>query len=106
MMRLGAVYQRNLRFARAALAFARAADLRPDSAAAWFALGQSHEADYDYAAASKEYRRAHMLAPENRYYATVAANFEARTKPSPAPSPAVDGTRDSSSSRPAKAAAE
>ena len=79
MMRLGTVYLEDRRFARATISFGRATELRPDSAGAWFALGQSYEGDYEYAGASKAYRRAQELAPANRYYAGVSANFEQRT---------------------------
>ncbi|HLW71089.1 MAG TPA: O-antigen ligase family protein [Candidatus Binataceae bacterium] len=92
-MRLGGLYLANGDFAPAVLSFGRATALEPDSAAAWFALGEAHERDYDYIAASDAYARAHRLDPANRAYARTAADLAERISRENAPvTGAPDGT--------------
>jgi tetratricopeptide (TPR) repeat protein len=78
IMRLGGLFLADKEFGPAATKFRDAVAIRPESAAAWFALGQSEEGDYDYGSASRDYRRARELAPDNDYYRRVAAAFDER----------------------------
>jgi tetratricopeptide (TPR) repeat protein len=84
-MRLGGLYLAKGDFGSAVGSFARATALEPNSAAAWFALGEGHERDYDYVAASEDYARARRLEPGNRAYATTAADFAQRVNQTSAP---------------------
>ncbi len=86
IIRLGTIYLETKRFARATTTFGRATELRPSSAEAWFDLGQSYEADYDYASAGKAYHQAQLLAPQNHNYQSVYTSFEERTAAPPQPS--------------------
>jgi O-antigen ligase/tetratricopeptide (TPR) repeat protein len=76
--RLGNLYFANHQFGRAVQAFTRATTIAPDSAAAWFALGESNEGNYDYVSASRDYARACRLEPASRAYAATSADFARR----------------------------
>ncbi len=77
-MRLGTLYLNDGQAGRAVIAFERATEIEPDSAEAWFALGEARERDFDYTAAGNAYERAQALAPKNRYYASVRDEFARR----------------------------
>jgi tetratricopeptide (TPR) repeat protein len=77
-MRLGNLYYENHQFGRAVMAFTRATALAPGSAAAWFALGESNEDNYDYVSASRDYARACRIEPTNQAYAATSADLARR----------------------------
>jgi tetratricopeptide (TPR) repeat protein len=83
-LRLGEVYMDEGRYDRAALTFQQAADLKPDSAQAYDALGRADEGAYNYFEAAKAYRRATELAPNDQHLRQNYDDFELRTAESAA----------------------
>jgi tetratricopeptide (TPR) repeat protein len=78
-LELGQLYIDETRFPRAVLTLDQATDLNPQSAPAFFSLGQAEEGNYDYSAAEKAYARATQLEPENRFYRAIYLDFQRRT---------------------------
>jgi O-antigen ligase/tetratricopeptide (TPR) repeat protein len=78
-LELGQLYIDETRFPRAVLTLDQATDLNPQSAPAFFSLGQAEEGNYDYSAAEKAYARATQLDPENRFYRAMYLDFQRRT---------------------------
>jgi O-antigen ligase/tetratricopeptide (TPR) repeat protein len=78
-LELGQLYIDETRFPRAVLTLDQATDLNPQSAPAFFSLGQAEEGNYDYSAAEKAYARATQLDPENRFYRAIYLDFQRRT---------------------------
>ncbi len=78
-LELGQLYIEETRFPRAVLTLDQATDLNPQSAPAFFSLGQAEEGNYDYSAAEKAYARATQLDPENRFYHAFYLDFQRRT---------------------------
>lgn len=78
-MQLGNLYLSANRLERAVLTLQQATELRPNSAEAFYALGQAQEASFDYAEAAKAYARAVALAPRSELYRSTYTEFERRT---------------------------
>jgi hypothetical protein len=82
-MRLGELYLSVNEFGSAVRVLTPAVAINPGSAAAWFALGQGHEGDYEYYSAGHDYACARALAPANQYYSNVYADFMRKTASDP-----------------------
>jgi tetratricopeptide (TPR) repeat protein len=68
MLRLGELYLANHDTDQAALWLAKATELKPDSAEAFYQLGLAQEQVYEFQAADEAYRQALSLDPNNREY--------------------------------------
>jgi tetratricopeptide (TPR) repeat protein len=62
-MRLGDFYNETGKYDRATIAYQHATEIDPNSARAYFTLGQAEESAFDFAGASRDYARALELAP-------------------------------------------
>jgi O-antigen ligase/tetratricopeptide (TPR) repeat protein len=77
---LSSVYARDGRVERAILTLKRAAEVRPDVAGTYYAIGQMEVGRYHYYEAEQAYRQAVRLAPENSQYRNGLAEFEHKLK--------------------------
>jgi O-antigen ligase/Flp pilus assembly protein TadD len=75
---LGQLYSGQNRFDQAALWFRRAAQIRPDSAQAYFRLGVAEEDGYQYFAAGQDFSRALELAPHDKVIRQHCEEFRKR----------------------------
>jgi O-antigen ligase len=85
--RLGSFYMRQDRFDQAALWMRKAAEIRPESAMAFYRLGLAEEAGYHYFDAGRDFEQALALAPQD---AEIKAHYAAFAhKAAPASGPAL-----------------
>lgn len=76
LLGLGNWYLNQNSYSRAANYFTRASEVDPASVLPLLGLGQADEADFQYAAAEKAYKRALALAPDDRNVARTYREFE------------------------------
>ena len=79
-MALGLCFIEDRKFDLAELALRHAVDLDAASSDAYWALGSAEEADYQYAAAEKDYSTALALAPDNQTFRSHLAAFKRMTR--------------------------
>jgi putative inorganic carbon (HCO3(-)) transporter len=78
--RLASLYQNERRWGKAAIWMRRAAEIRPDSAQVYYSLGLIEEAQYQYYAARREFRRALALDPKNQEMQSHYKAFQAKLR--------------------------
>lgn len=79
-LRLGLLYLQERSFDRAVLVLHKALDIKPDSAAVFYHLGQAEEGRYQLFAAEKAYARALELDPENTGFRQHYEAFQKATR--------------------------
>ena len=72
---MGQIYIAEQRYSEAAVQFRRVTELQPFSAQARFNLASAEEADFDFAAADDDFKRAVALAPDNSYFRSRYSAF-------------------------------
>ena len=75
ILQMGTIYMAEQRYTEAAMQFRRVTELQPFSAQARFNLASAEEADFDFAAADDDFKRAVALAPDNPYFRGRYSSF-------------------------------
>jgi len=79
VMRLGDFYDEIGKYDRATIQYQHAIDLEPNSAQAYFDLGQAEESAFDFAGANRDYARALILAPNDHSMKQAYLELQQRT---------------------------